>query len=689
MASVSLDEASLRQLSSVNDVTRLLHEARVLERGIEQELDSLLSRGGELEDVLTSLETSTANVLEKLHLEAEHLAASTKVTASLGDRVSGKIRRLDLAQSQARRALKCIDAISDRTQAVAGASKALETENYDLAAQNIGIYLNLSTAEVGNDPTLQILEQEQLFFDIRDRVEQAIRHQGMAAVNRKDHAQVAHFSKLFAPLKLQQEGMELLLTYLRDIISERAKADYDALIEVEGGFPDYLGTLTNLFKDIAEAISEHVEELKYHFGPDLTLAALYGFHAECDIHGTRLVQRYIDHRKLQRLCSQIGVQREGGASNIEPRQIEGLLEEMLVLSSRSEEYTRYLLTSMAGAVAPGPLPPSRETALRSSSFHSAVRELTGYYLSLEEYYLEASVTKALQIDQLEPGALTSSMVDDVFYILLKAGRRAMATAKVPSAVAILNQLNSVLSTIYRSALGSGLQGMGGNFLSNPKAAVALNNAQTSSEYTTKLQVQLTDLAGTVFQSADRERIKLVLADLGKTAADLTAMTLKAVQQAGASVMPSLGPWMDLVSQTSYDVGLNGSCEGDSWAYALLAAIVKGVESAQLLLTSTNFEAVTGALLDAVARRLEAVILQKRFTLVGSLQLERDVRLLVNGLSEQIERGVRERFGRLSQLSSVLAVESGQEAMELLAEGGWRLSESEVRSALDRRLDLVW
>lgn len=135
--------------------------------------------------------------------------------------------------------------------------------------------------------------------------------------------------------------------------------------------------------------------------------------------------------------------------------------------------------------------------------------------------------------------------------------------------------------------------------------------------------------------------------------------------------------------------MNGSCEGDSWAYALLAAIVKGVESAQLLLTSTNFEAVTGALLDAVARRLEAVILQKRFTLVGSLQLERDVRLLVNGLSEQIERGVRERFGRLSQLSSVLAVESGQEAMELLAEGGWRLSESEVRSALDRRLDLVW
>ena len=44
-------------------------------------------------------------------------------------------------------------------------------------------------------------------------------------------AQVVRYVALYRPLRLQQEGMELLVGYLRGLVSERAKADYDALVD--------------------------------------------------------------------------------------------------------------------------------------------------------------------------------------------------------------------------------------------------------------------------------------------------------------------------------------------------------------------------------------------------------------------------------------------------------------------------
>ena len=46
-----------------------------------------------------------------------------------------------------------------------------------------------------------------------------------------------------------------------------------------------------------------------------------------------------------------------------------------------------------------------------------VQELIGYYIIMEEYYMRESVAKAIALDSMEGGSLTSSMADDVFFIL--------------------------------------------------------------------------------------------------------------------------------------------------------------------------------------------------------------------------------------------------------------------------------
>lgn len=53
---------AVRQLASVADVNRLLHEASTRERAIDAELEQLLSKRGELEHCLVELHSSTEEV---------------------------------------------------------------------------------------------------------------------------------------------------------------------------------------------------------------------------------------------------------------------------------------------------------------------------------------------------------------------------------------------------------------------------------------------------------------------------------------------------------------------------------------------------------------------------------------------------------------------------------------------------
>lgn len=57
-----------------------------------------------------------------------------------------------------------------------------------------------------------------------------------------------------------------------------------------------------------------------------------------------------------------------------------------------------------------------------SEMNRQMQDLLGIYLLLERYFMEESVIKAIALDNHEAGQLTSSMVDDVFFIIRKCIR---------------------------------------------------------------------------------------------------------------------------------------------------------------------------------------------------------------------------------------------------------------------------
>lgn len=66
--------------------------------------------------------------------------------------------------------------------------------------------------------------------------------------------------------------------------------------------------------------------------------------------------------------------------------------------------------------------------------------------------MEQSLEKAISIDEWTGETLTSSMVDDVFYILRLASYRALETINLQALTAILGQLNTLLVNALAQAL---------------------------------------------------------------------------------------------------------------------------------------------------------------------------------------------------------------------------------------------
>ena len=125
----------------------------------------------------------------------------------------------------------------------------------------------------------------------------------------------------------------------------------------------------------------------------------------------------------------------------------------------------------------------------------------------------------------------------------------------------------------------------------------------------------------------------MLADLGKTSSDFRQLTTKALDQLCGGLMPRLRPVLDAVAGDSYERGeddlaaAGGGGAGSAWPQALLLAFSSHLAWLQPLLTPSGYDALLHLVLDKVVSRLEAVLSQKRFSQLGGMQLEKDVRLL--------------------------------------------------------------
>lgn len=111
--------------------------------------------------------------------------------------------------------------------------------------------------------------------------------------------------------------------------------------------------------------------------------------------------------------------------------------------------------------------------------------------------MSENVKKAVKIDELVADGMTTSMVDDVFYVLQSCTRRAISTSNLQSVLQIINHTAALLNNDFSEALERKIRepslflkifSAGVAVLkAGTEASTALNNVDVSAEYVGKLK----------------------------------------------------------------------------------------------------------------------------------------------------------------------------------------------------------
>ncbi|PRQ56323.1 putative oligomeric Golgi complex, subunit 4 protein [Rosa chinensis] len=422
----------------------------------------------------------------------------------------------------------------------------------------------------------------------------------------------------------------------------------------------------------------------------------------------------MEYRRLPKLSSEINAQNMNlldvgvagvGSEGPDPREVELILEEILSLMQLGEDYTEFMVSKIKGLSNVDPdLAPRATKSFRSGSFSKVVQDITGFYVILEGFFMVENVRKAIRIDEHVPDSLTTSMVDDVFYVLQSCLRRAISTLNISSVIAVLSGASSLLSNEYHEALqhkmrepnlgaklflgGVGVQKTG------TEIATVLNNMDVSSEYVLKLKHEIEEQCLEVFPApADREKVKSCLSELGDMSITFKQALNAGLEQLVATVTPRIRPVLDNVATISYELSEAEYADNevnDPWVQGLLHAVETNAAWLQSLMTANNYDSFIHLIIEFLVKRLEVIMMQKRFSQLGGLQLDRDCRALVSHFSSMTQRTVRDKFARLTQMATILNLEKVSEILDFWGENSgpmtWRLTPAEVRRVLGLRVD---
>jgi len=361
-----------------------------------------------------------------------------------------------------------------------------------------------------------------------------------------------------------------------------------------------------------------------------------------------------------------------------------------------------------------------EAMLAGSGLARAAQESLGEYIALEQHFMAENLRLAISLDSMEADQLTTSMLDDVFFIIKKCIGRATTTHNVDGICAVINNAVTLLESefvqvfvevvraglpsTYLDTAYSALQAAATTGKLGPAADSAdrqrqlflayLNNAESAGEYITRLQDKVAaDLASLQAGASAKQGEKMASCLLGLPA---VAARLRSVLDSGlaalrtSAVRPRLKPWMDAfagVSRVISEQQLAEFAANDPWVQQTIVSLDALVQGFRPALTPANFDSLVMLVASEAATLLEKAVLRSSFSRLGGLQLDKEVRSLSSFLSSITTWTIRDKFARLSQMAALLNLESLGEVGEVgLGQGGGRLALPELRQVLGLRTD---
>lgn len=150
--------------------------------------------------------------------------------------------------------------------------------------------------------------------------------------------------------------------------------------------------------------------------------------------------------------------------------------------------------------------------------------------------------------------------------------------------------------------------------------------------------------------------------------------------------PSLAP-LDKLDYNINEAAYADYQVNDPFAKAFNAQTEVVYQHIKAVINPSSCEEIMQDLASRIVKRLEKEALAKRFSLLGALQFESDVRVLCSFFTNVSEQALRHKFARLFDMATLLSLESVDELREAFGElRNLKLSPDEMRKLLGSRTD---
>ncbi|XP_004346466.2 hypothetical protein CAOG_05793 [Capsaspora owczarzaki ATCC 30864] len=765
---------SLQQVQSITNLAQVHALIATLEAEgvvIEQDLDALLGQRDRIEAKLETLQF-LAPKLQVLENDAKQLHGTISFTCRLAENVSGKVRELDGAQSNVRLCIKRVEDILDLKNCVEGVQSALARGDFESAAKHIHSYQSidpalLSAAEsttsatsavaaaLGDDGALDSHREHRSPVQALQEAERVVRvtiaekfaaAASAVASGRGSTDEITRFFVLFPLINLHEDGLEKLSAFVCGQVVQLLDGKFRELSRNENGKLSqvvFVDLFVQLFTAVAKTVDQYQPIIEEHYGFGYLSVLLRRLQFECDRQAQKILNVFMTERDFRKKVREVQaqmtrVQKASATTNdaIDPRDVDIQLVEIALFSSHTQSYNKYMrkhaeddtraFTDASAAESAtlssqnGPLLPSIASArlnferfMDACELNKLMHELVGNYIVMEEFYMKHSVLKAITMDKHEPGTLTSSGVDDVFYVLKKCTRRALSSGNVNIVCAMINHANTIIDSDLKADLQAKLRANVPSVSSDLKEMfqsrltfdvgstaaalratymVLLNNTEVSSEYTVKLMKGLEQESLSLFTlESEQKKLESLLSDMASTGNSLRHLLQSAMEQFFfASLLPRIKTALDALSSVSYvidDQAFADNDVSDPFVVPFVNELQALIMPLRSMMTDSNYDSLVGIVAQYVTAQMEARIFDMSFNALGGIQLDKDLRALTGYFSGMTQKTVRDRFTRLHQICSLLLLERVQDAVDHWnSQLSWRLTPSEVLKVLGLRVD---
>ncbi|XP_019834956.2 conserved oligomeric Golgi complex subunit 4 [Bos indicus] len=742
----------IRSLTDLQELEAVYERLCGEEKVVERELDALLEQQNTIESKMVTLHRMGPN-LQLIEGDAKQLAGMITFTCNLAENVSSKVRQLDLAKNRLYQAIQRADDILDLKFCMDGVQTALRNEDYEQAAAHIHRYLCLDKSVIelsrqGKEGSM-IDANLKLLQEAEQRLKAIVTEKFAVATKEGDLPQVERFFKIFPLLGLHEEGLSKFSEYLCKQVA--SKAEENLLLVLGTDMSDrraaviFADTLTLLFEGIARIVETHQPIVETYYGPGRLYTLIKYLQVECDRQVEKVVDKFIKQRDYRQQFRHVqsNLMRNSTSEKIEPRELDPILTEVTLMNARSELYLRFLRKRISSDFEVGDSMASEEVKqehqkcldklLNNCLLSCTMQELIGLYITMEEYFMRETVNKAVALDTYEKGQLTSSMVDDVFYIVKKCIGRALSSSSIDCLCAMINLATTELESDFRdvlchklrmgfpattlqdiqrgvtsavSIMHSSLQqgkfdtkGIESTDEAKLSFLVTLNNVEVCSENIATLKKTLESDCTKLFSQGiggeqAQAKFDSCLSDLAAVSGKFRDLLQEGLTELNSTaIKPQVQPWINTFLSVSHNIEEEEFSDyeaNDPWVQQFILNLEQQMAEFKAGLSPVIYDSLTSLMTSLVAVELEKVVLKSTFNRLGGLQFDKELRSLIAYLTTVTTWTIRDKFARLSQMATILNLERVTEILDYWgANSGpltWRLTPAEVRQVLALRID---